>query len=466
MKLMKIDSDLNNAMLKLDSERKLLNADGCNNDSDRDQENNFIRKYRDRGRNGAIQQKLKKEITTTLNFDVLLGQCHFFEFDFLNPYDGDQVFNISCKSKEIRILWDAQEWKFYRESNNLDTKVELKMMNEPKNGEYQIYAKSKEKIKIPLTLQILSEIDIPKSIIVEFKLGEKLHSLLELVINRVKYSIDKSYVFYCCEQEQLNLRLPVDDVKNDLNMLRVQCSNQYVTCHVQNQQLLVKFRANKASESEELNFFFYSGPYSLSVLWIWQITIHTISKLSVDWTQGRSLESKFNIRGLNDSHYAVAYSSEPNLVSIDNEPFQLIANRSSELKFSVNAINDNHKSLINIVDVENQKWLFSYMVVPNVIHPQITKQFELKLQKGININKRVSYTNPFNHKAKVLLKTSLPELLDFKSSVLNLGPKQSSFICLRFKPNLSLDSAKLFVFLSNEQDNLEECLLINLQYYN
>ena len=96
--------------------------------------------------------------------------------------------------------------------------------------------------------------------------------------------------------------------------------------------------------------------------------------------------------------------------------------------------------------------------------PSITKVFQIKLTRGKPSNKRVSYTNPFLHQKTLILKTDSPNLMQFKSTVMELQGGETQYIGLKFAPCFNLNHAEILVFLNNEMDKVEECLSIEVTY--
>jgi hypothetical protein len=54
--------------------------------------------------------------------------------------------------------------------------------------------------------------------------------------------------------------------------------------------------------------------------------------------------------------------------------------------------------------------------------------------------------------------------MQFKSAVLELKGGETQYIGLRFAPCVSHDNADILVFLNNENDKVEECLSIHVEY--
>jgi hypothetical protein len=96
--------------------------------------------------------------------------------------------------------------------------------------------------------------------------------------------------------------------------------------------------------------------------------------------------------------------------------------------------------------------------------PSITKVFELKILKGKASNKKLSYTNPFLQAKILTLRSSAPHLMQFKNPVLDLKGGETQYIGLRFAPCMTHEEADILLFLNNEQDKVEECLSIHVEY--
>ena len=296
-------------------------------------------------------------------------------------------------------------------------------------------------------------------------------------------------MFSCCEQEQFShtisisdLKVPMlvksrngrglhcDDDKESSKSIHVRCSDDSTICSVSmvtemTHQVSIKYRAGRAPQNVDLYLILFDSAYCTNVVEIWQVTINIVARLDVNCLYGQANEAKLALKGLATTHQAIAYSSAPSLIQLPNsDPFTLYANRMAELDLVINNPKlENFNAIVNVVDIETKTLLNSYMIIAKFAIPKITKVFEIRLQKGTKSNKRVSYTNPFNHKSTLYLKSSRPDLVNFKSDILQLNAKQMQFICLRFAPT-HLNSTEIYVFLNNEQDKIEECLLINVKY--
>ena len=120
--------------------------------------------------------------------------------------------------------------------------------------------------------------------------------------------------------------------------------------------------------------------------------------------------------------------------------------------------------MLNLVDVNTNSLINSWILIPHISTPTVSKMFEIKLQKGKSSSKRVMYTNPSPHRKVLCLRTDSPHLMQFKEILMTLEANSSQFIGLRFSPCTTLKTSEILIFLNNEFDKVEECLSINITY--
>ena len=84
---------------------------------------------------------------------------------------------------------------------------------------------------------------------------------------------------------------------------------------------------------------------------------------------------------------------------------------------------------------------------------------------GYGANKKVSLANPYTYDAHFALSTDRPDLLTFKQPTVLVPAGETRYIGLKFAPPPSvLGSAKLHVFVNNEEDKNEEFMEISLAF--
>jgi hypothetical protein len=109
--------------------------------------------YRDRKKMVNIHNSLREQITTRHTVRASFGKAYYFEFLFTNPYDRDQNFEIAWDDAELRVVVDANEWKYLRRINEIRVGVEEKFINVLPSGTSSIFLMPNETVAIPFVYQ-------------------------------------------------------------------------------------------------------------------------------------------------------------------------------------------------------------------------------------------------------------------------------------------------------------------------
>jgi nephrocystin-4 len=96
----------------------------------------------------------------------------------------------------------------------------------------------------------------------------------------------------------------------------------------------------------------------------------------------------------------------------------------------------------------------------------ISRTFELSLPVGggKGSSKRITYTNPYPHKKTFTLLTNMPDLLQFKETIIDVEGGAEHTIGLKFSPVMKTGVAEVMVFINDEDDKNEETFKINATY--
>ncbi|KAI8910264.1 hypothetical protein EDD86DRAFT_204939 [Gorgonomyces haynaldii] len=456
--------------------------------------------FRERRKRQVITDALRNQITSTYTIHSSFGQGHFFEFLLVNPFKHDQVFDIGWENDLIRVIDSEKEWRYHRKMNGMVGAVEKSMIQVKPDGTAQVFIEAKERLSIPFIYQSFRDLSTfalsttntrltnadpvaSRVIPVTFSTGSLVVAVLNVLINPRNFYVDRSMRLFRSENELVHktIRFPAlskiplgepDSVRmiqpSDEKYLR--CSHPDVACQLDwrndgnHCQIKFKYRCQPAGETTSLYFILYSDPYCTSVYEIWRVFVHSLSRMDVNCVIGQTNATSIVVRGPSVSRSACAFSSAPTQVQVQQAPFQLMANALNEVPILLRpGALTMCDLMVNVVDVDTHTLISSWMLVIHSSLPPVTKVFEIVLPKGKQSNKRVSYTNPFLHPKVLSLQTDSPELVQFKEAVLNLDGGSTQFIGLKFAPS-HLPQAEIMVFLNNEYDRIEECLLIKARY--
>ncbi|KAJ3416505.1 Nephrocystin-4 [Chytridiales sp. JEL 0842] len=255
----------------------------------------------------------------------------------------------------------------------------------------------------------------------------------------------------------------------------VRCSHPDVICTLADvgrgpsnvKELTFKYRVGPAPETQVIYFLFYDDPHHTSLVEVWRVFVHSLYRLDVNCILGQTNSASLVIRGSTFSRTAQCYSNMPDeLMVVAPAPLMLTANSLTEvgllLRPRVAAVKD---IILNVVDCDQRCLISSWLVVSHATTPSVTKAFEITVPKGKSVNKRVSYTNPYNVRKLFRLKTNADHLVQFRDgNALDLEGGASQYIGLRLLPNSNTAAAELLIFLNDEADKIEECLKIKVTY--
>ncbi|KAI8901135.1 hypothetical protein BC833DRAFT_579101 [Globomyces pollinis-pini] len=474
---------------------------------ERERDMQTIEIFRERRKKNAIETALRNQITTKHVIDVSFGQGYFFEFVLENPYNNDHNFEILWDNSELRIIQDENEWLYHRRVHQIMTGVEKNMFsNKLSDGRYSIFLEANEKIRIPFLyqtfksqsvsshpstgIQDMCHSKINHSLQVSFLNSKKIPvAFLEIILHSKNFYIDRSIQMYHCENELVRktIRFPkhsyptmsyesgVCQINSDLttNQLYLRCSHPNVVCSITEKmndsnynELNFKYRVSNAPDHTNLYFVFFSDKYCTMVNEIWKLTVHTIFRLDVNCIYGQTNSASLVLRGRTITRKVICYTSVQNQIIPEHSgPIILPANSLIEIPLMIHPASEFDAPVIaNVVDIETKELISSWMIVSHISMPSITKVFDITLKKDKQSNKKLLYTNPFLHSKFLTMRTDSPHLLQFKSNVMDLKGGESQYIGLKFAPSTNNTNTDILVFLNNDQDKVEECLCIHVQY--
>ena len=122
---------------------------------------------------------------------------------------------------------------------------------------------------------------------------------------------------------------------------------------------------------------------------------------------------------------------------------------------------------LNVVDPEYHQLIRSWLVCASCRTPIVSRAFELNLPVGgggRHSSKRITYTNPYPVARRFHLLCDRNDLLQFKETVVEIGPGEPHSIGLRFLPVMQPGTAEIMVFINDEEDKNEETFRVTVNY--
>ncbi|KAJ3034128.1 Nephrocystin-4 [Rhizophlyctis rosea] len=462
--------------------------------------------FRERRKGHSIEEELKRQITTHHAVHASLGQAYYVEFMFQNPYNLEHNFEVSWDDGELRMVTDHQEHKYLRRVYSVSAfaGVEDKVFSIQPNGAVQLFMMPNEVVAVPFVFQsflgsgeggIKENQMLARNINVSFLNTQHTPvAFLSLSIVPRPHHIDKLIRLFRSENEHIRktLRFGTNSASGGVTGLNgvvsavydaanpgrrwLRCSSQDVVCGVGDfgysttmKEMTFKYRVGPAPETSVLYFLVYFDPFFTSLAETWKVVVHSLYRMDMTCVIGQTNHSSLILRGSSFSRTVQCYANRPaEMLITQPAPFALTANALNEVGLVMRPREAAVKEVVvNVVDVEQRALVSSWMVAAHCTTPTVTKTFDIVVPRGRTVNKRVSYTNPYTTRKLLHLRTTHPQVLQFKEQALNLEGGETAYIGLRFLPVSGREvggGVEVLVFLNDEGDRIEECLCVRVRY--
>nr|VZI29943.1 unnamed protein product [Spirometra erinaceieuropaei] len=260
--------------------------------------------------------------------------------------------------------------------------------------------------------------------------------------------------------------------------------------------LLVKVSAGSSPDIRRFLVAVYLDPSQIKPAYIWYWSIQSLRRVDLVTVLGQSAYAGLLIRGdggstsadggrLLTSRRVGVFSSHPLEVSLGTElgtmagvgesrtlSFLLNSTSVYELKVRVKpkAIGK-RKYQINVVDQTSRAVFHSWILCVETKAPEVSRTYDVRIpvyardDSTGTLNKRLSYTNPYPQAKTLQLESSRPDLVQIKDSQLDVGAGETAQICLKFNVLPSPTTTNCFVFLTDENEKIEDTFAINIEYF-
>ncbi|XP_069120570.1 nephrocystin-4-like isoform X2 [Argopecten irradians] len=470
--------------------------------------------YRLQTKKDGIMNMLSQTISTNYTVHPSFGTSEFFEYVFKNPFNVQQTITVEFDDKELSVVTDPREWRYFKKLYELQGEVEEGMFNNQSKSHYvEIFLRPKETVQIPFKYLTLTadesvqpqgpvdpfkqkneddeDVKKPptqtmneKNIRVFFKSEDgKAVSILHVKVEPQPHIIDQTFRFYHPEQSFLKKSIRMPPFQSlpgapvggpGLSQVFVRCSNSHVICDSKSTQpgeptdVFLKVALGPSPQSKRFFVAMYFDPFMSRPVQIWQFYVHALQRVDVACVEGQTSRFDLLLRGTQASRLVKCYSSHPNEMQMyPSEQFMLTAGAVHEMTVAVRPMKAGNKFFyINVVDVEYHQLIRSWLVCVSCRAPMVSRSFDVVLPMGggKGSSKRIPYTNPYPHKKVFVLLNNREDLLQFRESRLEIEGGETQTIGLRFTPVTKAGSVEIMVFINDEDDKNEETFKIMVTY--
>jgi hypothetical protein len=178
--------------------------------------------------------------------------------------------------------------------------------------------------------------------------------------------------------------------------------------------------------------------------------------------QGTSME--LMCKGDNYSRRVKCYSSHPTETCfLPSDPFQLVPSAYNKIEMVMRPLSVGKKQVVvHCVDLDTKELVAGWLVTSSSSAPVVSRTYDVDVCVGKSAHKKIAYVNKWERSRQFRLRTSNPDLVKVKDPRLSVVGKGKGFIRLWFAPVLRSGTKEMFIFVNDEEDQNEECLLLRL----
>uniref|UniRef100_A0A914EFR8 Nephrocystin-4 n=1 Tax=Acrobeloides nanus TaxID=290746 RepID=A0A914EFR8_9BILA len=368
---------------------------------------------RNEGKASKLLKAVFKAITVQHTIQPEFGQVEFFEFVLHNTYTQPINCILDINDNRLRVITNADEWKFFKAANNLKTPLERDLIQFEDTGEISIFLNAMETVHVPFKYDPFYVMDSrePMSILLDpfeikaiFKRADtgEPFSIFELTVQHHRHILGNSLRWFHEESTKVSKLIRIHGIRENRRVLHVRTTDSTVLCSLRNspnggQELLVTCHANEAAQVKT---------------------------------------------------FLVMFSSEA-LTVMPSQPFVSTPQFLNDIKGRLKPNFSGQRTIIvTVVDVNLRRLLYAWLLNTIVCEPNILKTFEVKipLTETKTIQRKISLENPYSVPRKYRVHTSNEEIVSPEEEYYDLEPQERVNILLNFYPLLLEKPTILEVF--------------------
>jgi len=320
---------------------------------------------------------------------------------------------------------------------------------------------------------------------------ERPVSILEVEVSPRGLVVDRTFRFNQPERERFRqvIRVPLlpgatpllrgadfedagAEASSSGRQLNVSCSDEQVvcSCHAshpggENDEVVIKFKSGPAPDSRQFFVSVYRDRWCCRPLETWQVFIHSLKRVDLSAVIGQTCEGSVVVRGQGISRRVRCYSSHPDELQLAPDSFTIVGNVLSEVRLLFRPVASGKlDALAHIVDTETRELVQALIVSTDSRAPLISKTFEVEMLAGATVNKKITYTNPYQTERVFFLRASQPWLVRFRPDRLDLPAGARRAIGLTFDGReAATGSQDVLIFINDEDDKNEECFKVKIR---
>lgn len=472
---------------------------------------------RERRKHDVVLAALRRGMSDCRVVRPMYGELCFFEHEFRNGGAKEAVFEVRCMDpqNELRLVTSSMEWKALRAAAGMPPAA-LGVEDDALAG-HRVFVMPGESVLLPFKYQsfavaavplagtgnpdmlargVLPEMVLrPRSISVSFVnlTDGQTASALEVDVRPRPLVIDRTFRFYAGEFDMFKQRLSLPPVPFAAEGVRAwaptapgeasaRCSDPDVAVGVApsrelgargREEVFIKFKCAAAPEARHFFVMVFKDRLQAHLAETWQVFVHARRRVDMASLVGQTGHTSVVLRGHPTSRRVVAFTSHPDELTVaPAEPFYLPANGLTEMQLSFRPLVPGRlEVLVHVVDADTRELVHPLLVATDARAPTVSRTFDVEIPRGLQVHKKISYTNPYTAPRRFFLRSTHPGLVMFRPDVLELGPNAMRPVGVTLEAAedwggaaLKAGMTEVLVFVNDDTDTNEECFRLRVRF--
>ena len=442
---------------------------------------NLVRRYREGQKKSIMGKMLRESITTNFTVHPSFGKACYFEFHLTNPYSHEESFKIQFSDPELRVIADSREWRYYRDHVHPEMGSTLGGIEDDMvTPDMHIMLSARESVSVPFVfLSFRSDLENAPSRVIPISFNSQHHghsvAVMRLRVTPRPFTVHRTLRFNNPADEFLKkcVRfIPSAPASRDPQGTKfVYCTDGKVivewkeaSASRRTQELFLKYRCGDLSSVADFYIVLYDDAFHASLYEVWRVVVQPMRRLDAHATLGQSRTTELVIRGDTYARRVKCFSTHPGeLMCVPSKSFQLVAGAFNKFEVLYRPVSLSSRTIrVHMVDVDSRELVCAWIVRATSSAPTVTKTYDVEIAQGSSSHKKIAYVNNWNQARTFLVRTSNPDLVRVKETEMNIPAKGKGFIRLWFPSREQRTREDVLVFINDQNDQNEECILLKL----
>jgi len=232
------------------------------------------------------------------------------------------------------------------------------------------------------------------------------------------------------------------------------------------QEIHLRYRCGAFPSFGQFFLVVYNDQYHASLHEVWHVTVQSMLRVDVHGLVGQGTPVELMVKGDNYARRVKCFSSHAAETGFHPPtPFQLVSGAYNKVEMVHRALRPGTRHVhVHMVDVDTKELVAAWLVTTSSAAPIVSRTYDVDVAVGKSSHKKIAYLNKWDRPRNFSLRTSEPSVVKAKDPRLQISARGKGFIRLWFAPVQHAGTQDMFIFVNDEEDQNEECLMLRVRY--